>query len=57
MKNPDNHTNSPGVAPGLTETSAKRSFVEPEISDPVEVVKDNPAANALFAVAGSGTLP
>lgn len=32
----------------------KRPFCEPEISDPVDVVKGNPAAEALFAVAGSG---
>ena len=32
---------------------AKRPFTEPEISDPVDVVKGNLAAGALFAVAGS----
>lgn len=35
----------------------KRRFVEPQISDPVEVVNGNPAADALFAVAGSGVGP
>ena len=38
-----------------SETSAsplpKRTFVEPRISEPVDVVKGNPSANALFAVA------
>ena len=32
----------------------RRPFVEPLVSDPVEVVKGNPAANVLFAAAGSG---
>ena len=32
---------------------AKRPFSEPEISDPVDVVKGNPAAGALFAVVSS----
>jgi hypothetical protein len=32
----------------------RRPFVDPAISDPVEVVKGNPAASVLFAAAGSG---
>ena len=35
----------------------RRPFCEPEISDSVEVVKGNPAATTLFAVAGSFVTP
>jgi len=37
-----------------TEPTAKPAFVEPAISEAVEVVNGNPAAGALFAIAGSG---
>lgn len=36
------------------EAEDRRPFSEPAISDPVDVVKGNPAAETLFAVAGSG---
>jgi len=36
------------------EGGGKAVFVEPAISEPVEVVNGNPAAGALFAIAGSG---
>lgn len=32
----------------------KRTFMEPVISSPVDVVRSNPAAGVLFAIAGSG---
>ena len=38
-------------------TEPRRPFYEPEISDSVEVVKGNPAATTLFAVAGSFVTP
>ncbi len=39
------------------DTEQRRPFCEPEISDSVEVVKGNPAATTLFAVAGSFVTP
>lgn len=55
MKNLD--TQKTNAAPMAGGPEAKRPFVEPQISDPVEVVKGNPAADCMFAVAGSGTGP
>lgn len=54
MKNTDRPTTSTTTEP---EVESKRPFIDPQISDAVEVVKGNPAATSLFAVAGSGTLP
>lgn len=53
------NTEGPTKAPTTAErdVECRRAFVEPQISDPVEVVNGNPAADALFAVAGSGTGP
>ena len=47
-----NDTNSK-TSNEAAEAEAKRPFSEPEISDPVDVVKGNPAAGALFAVVSS----
>ena len=44
-----NETQAPSEA-----VEPKKPFCEPDISDPVDVVKGNPAAGALFAVASSG---
>jgi hypothetical protein len=37
--------------------AARRPFVEPEVSSPVDVVNGNPAADAFFAVIASGVTP
>jgi len=46
-------TNTHNQKPSAEQTG-KPAFVEPAISEAVEVVKGNPAAGALFAIAGSG---
>lgn len=46
--------NNNDTKPSNDATEDKRPFTEPEVSDSVDVVKGNPAAGALFAVAGSG---
>lgn len=41
--------------PVTTRTTEKRPFSEPQISPLEDVIRGNPAATSLFAVAGSGS--
>ena len=48
---------APEIPTGDAHQTSKRPFVAPEISSPVDVVEGNPAADAFFAVVGSGVTP
>lgn len=52
-----NHVKTDGSTPEQPKCESRRPFTAPKISDPVEIVKGNPAANALFAVAGASGGP